>query len=201
MVNNLSDVFKQLEKQSKQMAIEAIREVAEKSRVMAVKTAKNCLAQYYKNYKPKRYQRTGNLKKAIQASSKPKEVQSGNKYSISFYVQYNSDKLKGLYKSNSWYHQSGDVWKPVMHTWDPDYIKHGVRDTSIGQNNGVPEAGWILTNYLQGAHPWAQTDKESTHTVMTRFFEQELPSQVGDMIYSEMQGAITGFLKTYGGGK
>jgi hypothetical protein len=36
---------------------------------------------------------------------------------------------------------------------------------------------------------------------MTRFFQKDLPSKAGDMIYEEMQDAIVGFLKTYGGGK
>lgn len=200
MANDLGGAFKQIEKQSKQMAINAMREAANKAHKMAIKVAKNCLNQYYKNYSPKRYKRTNQLKKAIRASSKPKEVKNGSTYSLSFFVQYDSTKLDGLYHSNSWYHQSGNEWKPVMHTWSPDYIKNGVRDTSIGQDNGMPESGWILTNYLQGIHPWGQTDAESTDTIMTRFFEKELPSQVGDMIYQEMQDAIIGFLKTYGGG-
>ena len=200
MAHDLGDAFKQIEKQSKQMAINAMREAATKAHKMAIKVAKNCLNQYYKNYSPKRYKRTNQLKKAIMTSKQPKEVKSGSTYSMSFAIQYDSTKLDGLYHSNSWYHQSGNDWKPVMHTWSPDYIKNGVRDTSIGQDNGMPESGWILTNYLQGIHPWAQTDAESTDTIMTRFFEKELPSKIGDMIYQEMQDAIIGFLKTYGGG-
>ena len=200
MANNLNNVFKQLEKQSKQIVANSMRDVAQKAYALAKKKASSCLKQYYKNYKPKRYKRSNSLVKAIKAYA-PKETTRGTAHNISFSVTYDSKYLKGLYHSNSWYHQSGNKWDPVMHTWDPDYIKHGVRDESLGQNHGVPEAGWILNNYLQGVHPWAKTDKESTHTVMTRFFEQELPSQVGDMIYEEMQGAITEFLKTYGGGK
>lgn len=199
MANDLSAAFKQIEKQSKQMALNAMREVAEKARKMAVQTAKKCLVRYYKNYNPKRYKRTRQLQKAISFSKSPTQMHKGSTYSLSFYVKYDSKKLDGLYHSNSWYHQSGSEWNPVMHTWSPDYIKSGVRDTSIGQNNGVPESGWILSNYLQGIHPWAQTDSESTDTVMTRFFEKELPSMAGDMIYKEMQDAIVGFLKTYGG--
>lgn len=201
MANDLSAVFAQIEKQSKQMAIDAMREVANKMHKLAIKTARNCLKQYYANYKPKRYKRTNQLKKAIGASVKPKEVKRGDIYTISFFIKYDANKLKGLYYSNSWYHQSGGAWKPVMHTWDPNYIKNGVRDKSIGQNNGVPEPEWILNNYLQGIHPWGQTDSESTDTVMTRFFQQDIPDNAGDMIYAEMQDSIIGFLKTYGGGK
>lgn len=200
MANNLGAAFKQIEKQSKQMALDSMRKVAQKAHKMAIKAAKNCLRQYYQNYKPKRYKRTNQLKKAILTPKQPKETKKGSTYSLSFYIQYDSSRLKGLYSSNSWYHQSGSEWNPVMHTWDPSYIKSGVRDTSIGQDNGIPESGWILNNYLQGVHPWAQTDSESTDTVMTRFFEKELPSMAGDMIYKEMQDAVIGFLKTYGGG-
>lgn len=208
MANNLNNVFKQLEKQSKQIVAGSMRDVAQKAYVLAKKKAASCLKQYYKNYKPKRYQRSNNLVKAIKTYA-PKESTRGTSHNISFSVTYNSKYLKGLYHSNSWYHQSGDKWKPVMLTWAPDHlIKQYAHDdwyknlkNDYGQNNGVPETGWILNNYLQGVHPWAKTDKESTHTVMSRFFEQELPSQVGDMIYEEMQDAITEFLKTYGGGK
>jgi hypothetical protein len=96
-----------------------------------------------------------------------------------------------------------------MLTWAPDnlvkrYAHHPAMEDSRrdwGQDNGIPEPEWILNNYLQGIHPWGQTDKESTDTTMTRFFQQDLPDKAGDMIYGEMQDAIVGFLKTYGGGK
>lgn len=201
MANDLNAAFAQIAKQSEKMAIDAMREVANKMHKLAIKTAKDCLKQYYASYKPKRYKRTKQLKRAIGASAKPKEVKKGDIYTISFFIRYDANKLKGLYHSNSWYHQSGGEWKPVMHTWDKNYIKSGVRDTSIGQDNGIPEPEWILNNYLQGIHPWGQDDKESTDTTMTRFFQQDLPGKAGDMIYSEMQDAIVGFLKTYGGGK
>jgi ribosomal protein L22 len=209
MAKDLSAAFAQIEKQSKQMAIEAMREVANKMHKMAIKTAKDCLKRYYASYKPKRYKRTDQLKKAIGASAKPKEVRRGDIYTISFFIKYDANKLKGLYHSNSWYHQSGDVWKPVMLTWAPDHLVKGLAHDSMmddlrrgyGQNNGVPEPEWILNNYLQGIHPWGQTDAESTDTVMTRFFQQDLPNKAGDMIYAEMQDSIVGFLKTYGGGK
>ena len=201
MANDLNAVFAQIEKQSKKMAIDAMREAADKMHKMAIKTAKDCLKQYYASYTPKRYKRTDQLKKAILSPRKPKETKKGEIYTISFYIRYDASKLSGLYHSNSWYHQSGGAWKPVMHTWDKNYIKSGVRKTSIGQDNGVPEPEWILNNYLQGVHPWGQTDKESTDTVMTRFFGQELPDKANDIIYNEMQKSIIGFLKTYGGGK
>ena len=87
MAKNLGDAFKQIEKQSKQIAIDAMRTVAAKAHKMAIKTAKNCLLQYYKNYRPKRYKRTNQLKKAIQTSHKPQETKSGSTYSLSFVVR------------------------------------------------------------------------------------------------------------------
>ena len=207
MAKDLSDAFKQIEKQSKQMAIDAMREVANKAHKMAIQTAKNCLAQYYSNYKPKRYKRTKQLKKAIRHKM-PKETNKGDVYTISFSIIYDANKLKGLYRSNSWYHQSGDKWIPVMATWAPDHIvkgmshdmRQGIRD-DWGQNNGIPEPEWILNNYLQGIHPWGKTDKESTDSVMTKFFQDLHDEKAGDMIYAEMQDAIVGFLRKYGGGK
>lgn len=189
MAKDINIAFAQIEKQSKQMAIDAMRRVAQKAYAIAKKTAQNCLARYYENYRPQRYKRTKQLRRAIR-SPKPQETKKGNTYILSFYIQYNSKYLDGLYHSNSWYHQSGSEWKSVVND----------RNSTLGQDNGIPESGWILSNYLQGIHPWAQTDTESTDTVMTRFFEKDLPSMAGDMIYQEMQDAIIGFLKTYGGG-
>ena len=200
MAGDLNAIFAQINKQSKQMAINAMREVANKMRDLVIKTAQDSLKRYYASYTPRQYKRTHQLRKAIQIR-KLKEVSRGDKYSISFFLRYDASKLSGAYHSNSWYHQSGSTWKPVMHTWDPNYIKHGVRDTNIGQDNGVPEASWILNNYLHGVHPWGGTDAESTDATMTRLFKQELPNKAGDMVHKEMQDAIAGFLKTYGGGK
>lgn len=208
MANDLSAAFVQIEKQSKKMAIDAMRKAAAKMDIMAVKTARKCLEQYYASYTPKRYKRTKQLHKAI-LHYKPKETHDGDKYTILLRIHYDSNKLKGLYHSNSWYHQSGDVWKPVMLTWAPDHLVKGLAHDPMmddlrrgyGQNNGVPEPEWILNNYLQGIHPWGQTDKESTYTVMNRFFGQELQDKANDIIYKEMQKQIVEFLKTYGGGK
>lgn len=208
MANDVKAIFKQIGKQSEQMAIDAIRDVANKAHDKAIKTARNCLKQYYANYAPKRYKRTKQLKKAVTASAKPKEIRQGDMYTISFFIRYDPNRLKGLYHSNSWYHQSGEKWKPVMLTWAPDHlVKKFAHDPMMddlrrnyGQNNGIPEPEWILNNYLQGIHPWGQTDKESTNTMMTKFFK-DLEDNAGDMVYEEMQDAIVKFLKTYGGGK
>ena len=208
MANDLNAVFAQLAKQSEKMAVDAMRDVAKKMNEMAIKTARKCLNRYYASYTPKRYKRTNQLRKAISFSSNPKVMHRGGEYIISFFIKYDANKLKGLYHSNSWYHQSGDVWKPVMATWAPDHIIKGLPSdirqdirNDWGQNNGIPEPEWILNNYLQGIHPWGGTDAESTYTTMTRFFDKDLPSKAGDMIHEEMQDAIIGFLKTYGGGK
>jgi hypothetical protein len=208
MAKNLGDAFKEIEKQSKQMAINSMKTVAQKAHKLALKKALSCLKQYYKNYKPKRYKRSNSLKNAIKTYS-PKESIRGTTHNVSFSVVYDSRYLNGLYHSNSWYHQSGNTWKPVVLTWAPDnLVKQYANDewykgmrNDYGQDNGVPEAGWILNNYLQGVHPWAKTDNESTGTMMKKFFQEDLPNKVGDLIYEEMQDAITGFLKTYGGGK
>lgn len=209
MAKDLSDAFKQIAKQSERMAIDVMRDVAKKANKMACKAALNCLAEYYTNYTPKRYKRTKQLKKALQHTTKPVETKKGDVYTISIGIGYDANKLKGLYESNSWYHKSGDKWIPVMSTWAPDHLVKGyakepwmkdLRD-SWGQNNGVPEPEWILNNYLQGIHPWGKTDKESTDTVMSQFFQDLRDGKAGDMIYEEMQDAIVKFLKTYGGGK
>ena len=208
MANDLNAVFAQIAKQSEQMAIDAMSKVGHKMYDMALQTARKCLERYYASYTPKRYKRKKKLIKAITHKYTAKHNDKTGDYVITFYIKYDANKLKGLYHSNSWYHQSGSVWKPVMTTWAPDHIIKGLpsdvrRDirNDWGQDNGVPEPEWILNNYLQGIHPWGKTDSQSTNDVMTKFFDKDLPSKAGDMINEEMQDAIIGFLKTYGGGK
>ena len=167
-------------------------DVAIKAFKLSLKKAKSCLNQYYKNWKPRFYKRTYKLGKAITPIN-PKKKHSGHETSIRFGIKYDSSLLNGLYTSNSWYHQSGSEWKSVE------------QYQTFTQDNGIPDTGWILENYLYGIHPryvgnpeigirnMSIQDETSTHTEMTNFFQQELPGLVGKMVVEEMQDVIKKF--------
>ena len=200
MSQNLDKMFKQIQKNSEELALTAMMNAANKAFSLAQQEAKNCLKNYLKR-KPSVYQRINPspLWKATQYA-KPKLTESGGVCIIAFGIRYDSTKIKGVYKSNSWWHQTGNEW--VSRFDEPEKFKFD------SQANGIPDAGWILNNYLEGVHPgfidgidYGWKDSTSPHSTMTNFFEKELKDKAGPLIYEAMQGAITDFLKTNGGGK
>lgn len=159
------------------VAAEAIKNAAKKTQNDIVKEADNYLQMYYGNYKPTRYKRTGKLKNAI----KPiiEDHSTGDKISIEVGVEYNSGLLKGYY-SNSWYHKTGTHW-----------IGRGSGDFDFdSQNNGIPEPEWIMNNFLEGIHPWAQTDDKSTNSLMEEFFDVQLDGRIKQYVDEELFAAI-----------
>ena len=158
------------------IAAEAIRHAAKKTQADIIKEADNYLQRYYRNYTPKRYKRTKQLKNAI----KPiiEDHSNGSKISIEVGVEYNSGLLK--YYSNSWYHKTGTHWIG-RDSGDFDFDS---------QNNGIPEPEWIMNNFLEGIHPWAQTDAESTNSLMQRFFDVQLDRHINKYVQEELFAAI-----------
>jgi hypothetical protein len=49
-----------------------------------------------------------------------------------------------------------------------------------------------LENYLEGIHPWAQNDGDakSTHTLMEKFFDNELPNKINQYVEDSFFDAI-----------
>ena len=184
------------------MAMDAMIDAVNQAYELAVQEAHKCLKNYLKR-KPKIYKRLNPspLRKAVY-SKEPDWVKNGkNKCVIEFSIIYDAKRIKGAYKSNSWYHQSGDKW--VSRFDGPDTFEYN------WQSNGIPDSEWILNNYLQGIHPgydrngvdhgWV--DAESPSSRLTNFFENELPKKSGTLIYQAMHGAIIDFIKTNGGGR
>lgn len=189
-VQGLDAAFAAIIKDCQAIAVEAVKNAAKKTQDDIIKEAESCLQKYYANYSPKIYKRTHRLKRAILPYWADRSGKNGT--SIEVGVQYKSGALKGAYRSNSRFHQSGDVWKSVTSTDDyslnipsPDKIE------KIGSDNGIPEPHWVLNNYLEGIHPWAQTDSESTNTLMTKFFDDELPSHIEQYVSEALFAAIT----------
>ena len=181
---SIDDVFADILKDCKSVATEVVKKAAKKTQKDILKEAKNYLAEYYK-YKPKRYKRTYQLQNAII----PVFKKQSNKDMISFEVgvRYDSTPLIGKYRSNSWYHQTGTKWIS-SDSMDFDFDS---------QNNGIPEAGWILDNFLLGIHKWGdgpdeyEQDRVSTNTLMEKFFENELPARINQYVQEELFAAIT----------
>jgi hypothetical protein len=197
---NLDKMFKQIQKNSEELAMSAMMSAANKAFELAKQEAKNCLRNDLKR-KPTVYQRINPspLWKATQFA-KPKLTEKGGVCTIAFGIRYNSTVIKGAYKSNSWWHQSGDAW--VSRFDEPNKFKFD------SQANGIPDSGWILNNYLEGIHPgwfngvdYGWKDELKPADVMKNFFENELHEKAGPLIYEAMQGVIIDFLKTNGGGK
>lgn len=173
---NIDDVFAEILKDCKKVAVQVVKNAAKKTQNDILKEADNYLQRYYNNYKPKRYKRTYQLHKLIVPVFNDKT--KGDMISIEVGVEYNSYMLKGLYESNSRFHQSGDVWKRVT-----DY-------SHVTSDNGIPQPEWIMGNFLEGVHPWAQDDSESTNSLMEEFFEMRLPHRINQYVQEELFNAI-----------
>lgn len=177
-----SDPFDSIVKACQEIAVEAVKNAAKKTQDKIIEEANDYLQKYYSNYIPKQYKRSYNLHRAI--TPYWSDNSGAGKIAIEVGVEYRSSVLKGAYHSNSRFHQSGDVWKPVQHT-------DSVMDIDkIGSDNGAPEPDWILNNFLEGVHPWAQTDSESTNSLMTEFFDNKLPNHIQQYVEDELFAAI-----------
>jgi uncharacterized protein (UPF0333 family) len=176
-VQGLDAAFAAIIKDCQAIAVEAVKNAAKKTQKDILKEADNYLQRYYSNYTPKRYKRTRQLQNAI----KPviEDHSTGASTSIEVGVEYDSSALKGAYRSNSRWHQSGGAWKSVV-----DY-------TDFSSDNGIPEPEWIMGNFLEGIHPWAQTDGESTNSLMEEFFDVQLAGRIEKYVQEELFAAIT----------
>ena len=48
-----------------------------------------------------------------------------------------------------------------------------------------------MGNFLEGIHPWAQTDSESTNSLMAEFFDVQLAGRIEKYVQEELFAAIT----------
>lgn len=174
---NIDAAFAAILKDCQAIAAEAVKNSAKKVQNDVIKEAESCLQKYYNNYKPKRYKRTYQLQKAI--TPVLEDHSNGSNLSIEVGVEYDSGRLKGAYHSNSRWHQSGDTWRSVTDR------------SKFSSDNGIPEPEWIMNNFLDGVHPWAQTDAEPTDSLMKKFFDSELPNRINQYVQDELFGVIT----------
>lgn len=178
-VQGLDAAFAAIIKDCQAVAVEAVKNAAKKTQGDILAKADDYLQRYYTNYpKPKKYKRTKYLKNAITPVFEDKST--SDKISIEVGVEYDANKLKNHYYSNSWYHQTGTHWIS-RDSGDFDYDS---------QNNGIPEPAWIMENFLEGVHPWAQTDHESTNSLMQDFFDVQLAGRIEKYVQEELFAAI-----------
>ena len=176
-VQGLDAAFAAIIKDCQAIAVEAVERAASKTQKDILKEADDYLQRYYRNYTPNRYKRTYQLKNAIKPVFENKSGSNG--ISIEVGVEYNSGALKNYY-SNSWYHQSGTHW-----------ISRDSGDFDFdSQNNGIPEPEWIMNNFLEGIHPGAQDDHESTNSLMEEFFDVQLAGRIEKYVQEELFAAI-----------
>ncbi len=175
---SIDDAFAAIIKDCQTVAVEAVKHAAKKTQNDILKEANNYLQRYYDNYQPKHYKRTYQLQKAITPVFEDRSTGKG--VSIEVGVEYNSGMLKGYY-SNSWYHQGGTHWI-ARNDGDFDFDS---------QNNGIPEPEWIMNNFLEGVHPWAKNDAESTNSLMEDFFDVQLAGRIDQYVKDELFAAIT----------
>lgn len=98
------------------------------------------VSDYYDDYTPTRYKRTESLYKAFRVNAKT----DGRYIELSYDWDFN--RLP-QHSSKSQYHQSGSDWIDFYSRSDDD-------------DNGIPENGWIFTNFMEGIHPRFYFDKK-----------------------------------------
>ena len=183
MGSDITGVLKAIVDNYKTIALDAAKEAAHKGQKNVMDEAKKYLQEYYTAYSPDMYKRKYALKRAIMPYWADRS--SGNGVSITIGVTYNAGALKGAYKSNSAWHQSGGAWRsvPLEYRFNP-YSKN------FSSDYGTPDPNWILDNYLKGEHGGVYNDGQGTETKMNNFLDNELQDRIAEYMQSALFGAI-----------
>lgn len=191
---DINAIFEEIINDAQNIAVAAIKNASKQVQKDVYKKAEENLQIYYSNHSPKRYKRTNKLRRAIlpyyadRSNSKNIRIEIG--------VEYKSSALVGAYKSNSWYHQSGDAWI----SRDDDSFDFDSR------SNGIPEPDWILNNFLEGIHPITNVvkmrdgsreyiynpkrDPKSQAQLMEEFIDNELVPKIDGYVYDTISNVI-----------
>lgn len=188
---SIDATFAAILKDCQAVAVEAVKDAAKKVQDRIIEEAGSYIFKYYQNYKPTRYKRGHYLYEAITPILEDKSTNRGISFTVG--VEYDSNKLKGLYTSNSRFHRSGSSWRSVT-----DYYK-------FSPDNGIPEPEWIMGNLLEGIHPITiidptkenpyvyrpKRDSVSTNTLMVKFFDNALPEYINQCVQDSLWDTIT----------
>ncbi len=183
---SVEKLFAEILKDYKEVTFEAMKKAAIRAQTDIIDQAHSYLEQYYKNYTPKWYRRKKNLQRAIVPVYKFNKTR--RRFNFTIGVEYDDSKLDGLYKSNSPFHQSGNVWRssgfPIV-GFGPEY-KQAIKFDPERSDNGVPESDWILDNYLVGIHPWGKQDRKKTTFQMEYFIRKQIPKRINGYVREEL---------------
>lgn len=173
-VTDIDAVFAQIEKDFVLLSQSAARGAAAKAQKDIAAKADKFITEYYASYDPKWYHRKHHLYKLVQKYYREDKTTKG--IVIEFGIEYSASKIRGLHKSYSWRHRSGDKWVSQYRDRDSFHFDKG--------DNGIPEPEWITDNFLEGIHPSGKAreigkkDNQSPDQKMQKFFNNELQNLV-----------------------
>lgn len=195
---DINAIFEDILNDTQSVAVAAIKNASKQVQKDVCEQAEKNLKAYYASYNPKIYKRTNRLRRAILPYYADKS--NSKNICIEVGVQYNSGALVGAYKSNSWYHQSGDKW-----------ISRNDESFNFNSSgNGIPQPEWILNNFWEGIHPvtkfigWFDEDSgreyrdyaydtvqtESQYSMMEKFYNTTLKNKIDGYVASAIENAI-----------
>lgn len=200
-INNLEQALNDIINNAVDIANDVVRNVGGKVKTDIYDKANKTLEAYYADYTPHIYKRTYSLKRAIKPYTQ--EMQSGGMLTLEIGVEYDSSRLDGIYESNSYYHQDGGSW----------VSRYNNNFDHSGTSNGIPEADWILNNFLEGLHPITtvsktvskngKTSKKYTYSpysgathplkLMQEFVDREIEPKVQAYVQEELWNVISDY--------
>lgn len=180
---NFDAIFAQIEKDFVKLSKNAAKSAANKAQNDIREKADKFISEYYESYTPKIYRRKHALYKLVQ--NYYKERDNGKGLTIEFGIKYSPSKMGHVHRSNSWWHQSGKEWKSRLDTES--------KFNSSRQDNGIPSPEWITSNFLDGIHPWAQTDAPSPDDKMQKFFDDELESLINTYMSDALMESVASY--------
>ena len=187
---NIDEVFKKIEKDFMELSKTAARNAATKAQKDIKEKADKFIDEYYSSYKPAWYNRKRSLYKLVQPYYRETFTKKGIK--IEFGIQYVPSKIRGIHKSYSPYHKSGNRWISRERDSGSFHFDKG--------DNGIPEPTWITDKFLEGIHPSGKLgdengikDSHSPDEKMQMFFDKEL----GDLVMTYMNKSLLDSVKYY----
>jgi hypothetical protein len=184
---NIDEVFKQIEKDFVELSKTAARNAATKAQKDIAEKADKFIGEYYE-YDAKWYKKSRKYALYKLVKKYYQEMKTKKGIMIEFGVQYSPSQIRGIHKSYSPYHQSGNKWisrNDSRFKWD-------------GSDNGIPEPEWITENFLEGIHYVYEDgrkiqDAQSPDEKMQRFFDKEL----GNLVMTYMNRYLLDSVRYY----
>ena len=140
--------------EAKKAAVEAAAKEIQKD--FKKKVFDQAVTDYYTDFKPRKYKRhkyPNGLYKAFKVYTNT----DGRRITLSYDWDFN--RLP-QYKSNSRYHKKQSKWSEWISRDDPRFNWEEDDEGKPIGDNGIPEKGWIFTNFMEGIHPKFYLDND-----------------------------------------